>query len=188
MNVVSITKSTKLFLASCVPAVEANLAAVGGEVERVDLHTDGGCGGADQRAAACTMAPIQSVINCNARSYFFSNSPVKWRLTKVVLPVWNDRMCVGQQRHAASVLRASNACRSVSECGGGGITVYPASKRVIIMRTGATVPNEHQLEGRHVVRSLLACGWQCIARRCTSQDAVQGLACSALISNCSFQM
>jgi hypothetical protein len=43
MNVVTITEATKLFLSCRVPAVETDLTAVGGEVERVNLNTNGGC-------------------------------------------------------------------------------------------------------------------------------------------------
>lgn len=45
MNVVTITEATELFLSCCVPAVETDLTAVGGEVERVNLHTNSGCKG-----------------------------------------------------------------------------------------------------------------------------------------------
>ena len=43
LNVVSITETTKLFLSSSVPDVEANGTEVGGELERVDLNTESGC-------------------------------------------------------------------------------------------------------------------------------------------------
>jgi len=43
MDVVSITQPAKLLLSSSVPAVEADLAAVGGEVQGPDLDTDCGC-------------------------------------------------------------------------------------------------------------------------------------------------
>ncbi len=43
MNVVAITKTTELFLSSSIPTVETDLTAVGGEVERVNLDTNGGC-------------------------------------------------------------------------------------------------------------------------------------------------
>jgi hypothetical protein len=45
MNVVTITESTELFLSCCVPTVETDLTAVGGEVERMNLDTNGGCKG-----------------------------------------------------------------------------------------------------------------------------------------------
>jgi hypothetical protein len=43
MNIVSITETTELFLTGRVPTVETDLTAVGGEVKRVNLHTNGGC-------------------------------------------------------------------------------------------------------------------------------------------------
>ena len=43
LDVVTITETTKLFLAGGVPHVEADGAEVGGERERVHLHTEGGC-------------------------------------------------------------------------------------------------------------------------------------------------
>lgn len=43
MNVVAVTKAAKLFLARRVPTVEPDLATVGGEVQRMDFNTDGGC-------------------------------------------------------------------------------------------------------------------------------------------------
>ena len=43
LNVVSITETTKLLLSGRIPNVEADRAEVGGERERVDLDTEGGC-------------------------------------------------------------------------------------------------------------------------------------------------
>lgn len=43
MNVVSITKSSKLLLTSCVPAVKAQLATVCGEIQGVHLHSNCCC-------------------------------------------------------------------------------------------------------------------------------------------------
>lgn len=43
LDVVSITETTKLFLSSSIPDVEADGAEVGGELERVDLNTESGC-------------------------------------------------------------------------------------------------------------------------------------------------
>ncbi len=43
VDVVPIAQAAKLLLAGRVPAEEAQLAAVGREVQRVDLHSDGGC-------------------------------------------------------------------------------------------------------------------------------------------------
>ena len=43
VNVVAIAQATELLLPCCVPAVEADLAPVCGEVKRVDLHTNCCC-------------------------------------------------------------------------------------------------------------------------------------------------
>ena len=43
VDVVPIAQPAKLLLPSGVPAIEAQLAAVGGEVQRVHLHADRGC-------------------------------------------------------------------------------------------------------------------------------------------------
>ena len=43
MDIVAISKATKLLLSSSIPAVEAQLAPVGSEIQRVDFHTNGGC-------------------------------------------------------------------------------------------------------------------------------------------------
>ncbi|BAS73120.1 Os01g0611050, partial [Oryza sativa Japonica Group] len=40
MDIVTIPESTKFLLTSCIPAVEADLAAVSEEIQGVDLHTD----------------------------------------------------------------------------------------------------------------------------------------------------
>mmetsp|Transcript_18056 Transcript_18056/g.30899 ORF Transcript_18056/g.30899 Transcript_18056/m.30899 type:complete len:243 (+) Transcript_18056:514-1242(+) len=42
VDVIAITQPAEFLLASCVPAVEANLATVGGEVQRPNLHADRG--------------------------------------------------------------------------------------------------------------------------------------------------
>lgn len=42
LDIVSISEATELFLASCIPDVEAYSAKVGGEGQRVDLDTEGG--------------------------------------------------------------------------------------------------------------------------------------------------
>ena len=43
LNVVTIAETTKLLLTGGIPDVEADRAEVGGERERVDLDTEGGC-------------------------------------------------------------------------------------------------------------------------------------------------
>lgn len=43
VDVVAITQAPKLFLTSCVPAVEAELPSVCGEIQRVHFYTNGGC-------------------------------------------------------------------------------------------------------------------------------------------------
>jgi len=42
LDVVTIPETTKLFLSSSIPDVEADRAKVGGELQRVDLDTEGG--------------------------------------------------------------------------------------------------------------------------------------------------
>lgn len=42
LNVVTVTEASKLFLASCIPNVEANLSASGMEHERVDFNSESG--------------------------------------------------------------------------------------------------------------------------------------------------
>ena len=43
LDVVSITETTKFLLSGSIPHVEADVAKVGGELEGVDLNTEGGC-------------------------------------------------------------------------------------------------------------------------------------------------
>lgn len=43
LDVVTVSESTELLLASGIPNVEADRAEVGGESEGVDLHTESGC-------------------------------------------------------------------------------------------------------------------------------------------------
>jgi hypothetical protein len=50
MDVVPIAQATKLFLPCRVPAVEADLATVGREVQRTHLNANGGCMGWDSEA------------------------------------------------------------------------------------------------------------------------------------------
>lgn len=107
-----------------VPAVKANLAAVGGEVQGVHLHANGGCstssntrgssgswrptcqqaglglqaqafteagrraagGEGKQQSGSARRREASRRPGLHSRSYFFSNSPVRWRFTKVVLP------------------------------------------------------------------------------------------------------
>lgn len=42
LDVVTIPETTKLLLSSSIPDVEADRAKVGGELQRVDLNTEGG--------------------------------------------------------------------------------------------------------------------------------------------------
>lgn len=104
MNVVAVTQPSKLLLASCVPAVEADLATIGGEIKWPDLHADRlwevGAKVSSNHSKrvghymhTADMLPQQGARCCTLKwsgaltgSYFFSNSPVKWRFTKVVLP------------------------------------------------------------------------------------------------------
>ena len=59
MNVVSITKSSKLLLTSCVPAVKAKLATICGEVQRVHLDSNCCC---TNRATSAKMLRRQGVF------------------------------------------------------------------------------------------------------------------------------
>lgn len=79
LDVVDVTQASKLFLAGGVPDVEDDRAAVGVEEQGTDLDTDGGYvkGGLVDVHKITPLIPI----------YFFSNSPDKWRFTKVVFPV-----------------------------------------------------------------------------------------------------
>ncbi len=55
VDVVPITQPTKLFLTGCVPAVEADLATVGGKVKWVDLYSNGGCVEQSVQISWCNM-------------------------------------------------------------------------------------------------------------------------------------
>ena len=92
-----------------IPHVEDELSAVGVELERVDLHAKSGwqqarvavrsvrgargerrsqprrANGSLEGSQACALA-VPHRARRDSPTYFFSNSPVKWRLTKVVLP------------------------------------------------------------------------------------------------------
>lgn len=59
VDVVAIPQPTELLLAGCVPAVETQLAPVSSEVQRVHLHTDGGCTGTPTKSA-----PGHSIAAC----------------------------------------------------------------------------------------------------------------------------
>lgn len=43
LDVVAISKTTKLLLSGCVPDIEANGTKVGRELQRVDFHTESSC-------------------------------------------------------------------------------------------------------------------------------------------------
>lgn len=99
MDIVAIPETTELFLAGCVPAVKPDFAAIGGKIQGTYFYSDGGC-----KAKRCVSAQLHMAKEFNlqfrlseqyqirisqlwyVRSYFFSNSPVKWRFTNVVLP------------------------------------------------------------------------------------------------------
>jgi hypothetical protein len=77
VDVVAITKTTEFLLTSCVPDVELNLSKV--------LCVLLVCLVAQRRIGERTVVkPRGWTSTPRVAMYFFSNSPVKWRLTKVV--------------------------------------------------------------------------------------------------------
>ena len=107
LDVVAVAQAAKLLLAGRVPHIEADRAKVGVEGEGVDLDAEGGylvssgdrehgLGSGKSRAddrmrrghwgSGTRMKLGLSGKGRDAPMYFFSNSPVKWRLTKVVCP------------------------------------------------------------------------------------------------------
>ena len=76
---VYIAQPSKLLLSCCVPHVEAQGTHVCVEGEWVDLSSECGCILCKNDGEGYRARYI--------RTYFLSNSPVKWRLTKVVFPV-----------------------------------------------------------------------------------------------------
>jgi len=76
---VSFSQSSKFFLASCVPNVEFDWTMISKERDTADFDSLSGCGAKKKEikeAGKKNLLPM----------YFFSNSPVKCLLTKVVLP------------------------------------------------------------------------------------------------------
>lgn len=76
VDVVSITETTKLLLTSGVPHVELDLSEV--LFSSVGRHKRAG----DRKRTV--VKPRGWTSTPSVAMYFFSNSPVKWRLTKVV--------------------------------------------------------------------------------------------------------
>ena len=78
-NVVTVAKTTEALLAGSIPHVKHNRTAIGVEDQWSDFNADG----------SCIIPPNKKYRWYETKGvpiYRFSNSPVKWRLTKVVLP------------------------------------------------------------------------------------------------------
>ena len=76
LNIVSISQTAEFLLTGCIPCVEANLSIVGVECDRMNwTSTIDACG------RDIPSTPRVAI-------YFFSNSPVRCRLTKVVYNTW----------------------------------------------------------------------------------------------------
>ena len=113
LNVVTITQTTKLFLASCVPHIKDNRTKVCVELQRVHFH-------AKRRynvSASTSHIPI----------YFFSNSPVKWRFTNVVLPVPPSPTAISHLYIPSTSLKLGTFCASamINSNGRGGDCAPP---------------------------------------------------------------
>jgi hypothetical protein len=80
VDVVSITQTTELLLASSVPHVELDLA----EVLNIIMLATTLCRRRAVRYMLTVVKPRGWTSTPRVAMYFFSNSPVKWRLTKVV--------------------------------------------------------------------------------------------------------
>ena len=72
LDVVTIAKSTELFLTSSIPHVETDSAKVCSEGQRMNLNTEGGW---ETRVGLVWDTLLDE--NIGAPMYFFSNSPVK---------------------------------------------------------------------------------------------------------------
>ena len=73
-DIVTITKTTELFLASSVPNVEFDRATVCVEHKRMHLDTKSGCLGNN---IVRWVGKLLAWTNSYVPTYFFSNSPVK---------------------------------------------------------------------------------------------------------------
>lgn len=86
VNVIAVTQASKLFLPGCVPAVEPQFATICGKVKGMYFHTNCCCKTWCGQVIVSRVQAESHKTSNDSRSYFFSNSPVKWRFTKVVLP------------------------------------------------------------------------------------------------------
>jgi hypothetical protein len=78
VDVVAITETAKLLLSSCVPDIELNLTQVLHDCQYIPR-------GSRRNAGSRTVVkPRGWTSTPRVAIYFFSNSPVMWRLTKVV--------------------------------------------------------------------------------------------------------
>lgn len=87
VDVVAIAQTTKLLLTSGVPDVELDLAVV--LYTRIEVSGRSSCG--DRWGGLTVVKPRGWTSTPRVAMYFFSNSPVKWRLTKVV---YEDARCM----------------------------------------------------------------------------------------------
>lgn len=101
----------------------------------------------------------------HSRSYFFSNSPVRWRLTKVVLPAsvahWVQRRpsqtrqspACGLQRAAGSRRAQRSAPNSQAHLQ---LHIMQGDQQVVRCLTRAAIAHQHQLEAGDPLRRGLA--------------------------------
>ena len=80
VDVVTITKTSELLLSCSIPDIELNVAQVLCLVSGAVRHRMSCCAG------RTVLNPRGWTSTPRVAMYFFSNSPVKWRLTNVVYP------------------------------------------------------------------------------------------------------
>jgi len=80
INVIAISKTAKLLLTGRVPHVELDLA----EVLRMRQPSVSSAKARVKRSKLTVLKPRGWTSTPRVAMYFFSNSPVRWRLTKVV--------------------------------------------------------------------------------------------------------
>jgi hypothetical protein len=110
--------TSKLLLPGCVPAVEAQLAAICGEVQRVHLHADRGCKvevhqesaySADSQAERWTTAALHPLADASCQAASASvQSTHMLRATSRVAPC-NAVRAAGTHAHTSSRTRPSSA-------------------------------------------------------------------------------
>lgn len=81
VDVITITETTELLLSSGVPHVELDLTVV------LQFRVSSGFGCEVARYVLTVVKPRGWTSTPRVAMYFFSNSPVKWRLTKVVYSI-----------------------------------------------------------------------------------------------------